>query len=157
MPKDLKPPNPDSQSEKDANTRSAADEKLCRALVNSITEYAVILTNPEGLIISLNKGAEFILGYHEEEVTGKTIAIFYPPETLPSDGPELNLREALINNNYEVKGWRIKKNGDKFFARIQYKALYDNNGALLGYTKIVYELAADEAAEIAAGPTKASE
>ncbi|TWI95542.1 PAS domain S-box-containing protein [Mucilaginibacter frigoritolerans] len=116
------------------------DEKLCRAMVNSIVDYAVILTDPQGLIISLNKGAELILQYNEREVTGKPVTIFYPDETLSTDGPDMNLQEALINNNYQVKGWRVKKDGTKFMANIHYTALYDENHHLLGYTKIIYEI-----------------
>lgn len=127
--------------------RSIADEKLCRAMVNSIVDYAVILTNPQGLIISLNKGAELILQYKETEVIGKPIAIFYPPETLTTDGPGMNLQEALINNNYQVKGWRIKKDGTKFLANIHYTALYDETYELLGYTKIIYELKESDAGD----------
>ena len=128
-----------------------ADEKLCRAMVNSIIDYAVILTDPQGLIISLNKGAELILHYKESEVIGKSIAIFYPDETLLTDGPAPNLQEALINNNYQVKGWRLKKNGDKFLANIHYTALYDESHELLGYTKIIYEIKENDTAE---NPTK---
>ncbi|MDP9081757.1 MAG: PAS domain S-box protein [Bacteroidota bacterium] len=127
--------------------RHTADGKLCRAMVNSIIDYAVILTDPQGLIISLNKGAELILQYKESEVIGKSIAIFYPGETLSTDGPASNLQEALINNNYQVKGWRVKKNGDKFLANIHYTALYDESHELLGYTKIVYEIKEDDIAE----------
>jgi len=70
----------------------------------------------------------------------KSIAIFYPPETLATDGPGMNLQEALVNNNYQVKGWRVKKDGTKFLANIHYTALYDETRELLGYTKIIYEL-----------------
>lgn len=126
--------------------RRSADEKLCRAMVNSIMEYAVILTDPDGFILSLNKGAELILGYKEHEVVGKKIAIFYPPETLPTDGPEMNLQEALVNNNYQVKGWRLKKNGGKFLANIHYTALYDESHDLLGYMKVIYEITEGEVA-----------
>ncbi len=124
-----------------------ADEKLCRAMVNSIVDYAVILTDPQGVIISLNKGAELILQYKETEVIGKSIAIFYPAETLSTDGPATNLQEALVNNNYQIRGWRLKKNGAKFLANIHYNALYDENRKLLGYTKIIYEIKEDDIAE----------
>jgi len=127
--------------------RKIADEKLCRAMVNSIVDYAVILTDPLGLIISLNKGAEFILQYSEREVIGKPITVFYPDETLSTDGPEMNLQEALINNNYQIKGWRVKKDGTRFWANIHYTALYDETHDLLGYTKIIYEIKENEAAE----------
>jgi PAS domain S-box-containing protein len=130
--------------EKKTGKLRVPDKKLYRAMMNSIIDYAVILTDPNGLIINLNKGAELILQYKETEVTGKSIAIFYPTETLSTDGPAMNLQEALINNNYQVKGWRIKKDGTRFLANIHYTALYDETHNLLGYSKIIYEIKADD-------------
>ncbi|HVW95315.1 MAG TPA: PAS domain S-box protein [Mucilaginibacter sp.] len=131
----------ESQPNKTQRKKRNADEKLCRAMVNSIMDYAIIITDPNGIIISLNKGAELILGYRDEEVSGKSIEIFYPQETLVADSPAMNLQEALVNNNYQVKGWRIKKDGSRFLANIHYTALYDEKRKLLGYTKIIYEIA----------------
>ncbi len=137
-----------------------ADEKLCRAMVNSIVDYAVILTDPKGLIISLNKGAELILQYKEAEVIGKPIAIFYSPETLATDGPGMNLQEALISKNYQVRGSRVKKDGTKFLANIHYMALYDESHELLGYTKIIYEVSnnglADNSSKITHNPAESN-
>ena len=127
--------------------RRVADETLYRAMFNTIVDYAIILADPQGLIISLNKGAELILQYKENEVIAKPIAIFYPPEALATDEPEMNLQEAHINSNYQVKGWRVKKDGTKFPANIHYTALYDENRELLGYTKIIYELTGNEAGD----------
>ena len=120
--------------------RRLADEKLCRAMVNNIVDYAIIVTDKHGNIISLNKGAEIILGYKEGEVKGLNIAIFYPPAANGNDDPERNLQEALVNNNYQVRGWRIKKDGTKFLANIHYTALFDEEHELIGYIKIIYEL-----------------
>ncbi|AYL95153.1 PAS domain S-box protein [Mucilaginibacter celer] len=130
----------------DQSSRRVKDARLCRAMVNSIVDYAVILTDPEGTIISLNKGAELILGYKEGEVLGKSISLFYPFETLKTDSPIYNLQEALINNNYQINGWRLKQDGTIFFANIHYTALYDEDKELLGYTKIIYDLTGTDSA-----------
>ena len=132
------------KSKSEHGSRRVAGEKLSRAMVKSITNYAVVLTDPEGIIISLNKGAELIFGYQENELAGKSIAVFYPRDTLASDGPQMNLQEALVNNNYHIKGRRIKKDGTLFLANVQYTALYDDERQLLGYTKIVYELSGEQ-------------
>jgi len=148
MPRTHKPANTPPLNAGRGGLRPSAGEKLSRAMIKSISGYAIILTDPDGLIISLNKGAEIILGYQEKELIGKSIAIFYAPETLPEDGPEINLEEARANNNYEVKGWRIKKDGTKFLANIRYAPLYDDERQLLGYTKTIHELPENFGADV---------
>lgn len=115
--------------------------RLCRAMINSVVQHrALILTDPDGIIISLNKEAELLLGYQEAEVLAESIALFYPQETLKTDSPIYNLQEALINNNYQINGWRLKKDGTVFWASIRYTALYDEDRELLGYTKIIDDI-----------------
>jgi len=116
------------------------DEKLFRTMVNSIEDYAMIIADPDGFIISWNKGAELTYGYRENEIIGRHIAFLYTPEAVEKNEPDRNLKEALKFSTYNTEGWRVRNKGIKFWADVHYTPLYDDNRRLLGYAKVTQEV-----------------
>jgi PAS domain S-box-containing protein len=115
-------------------------ERTLRAILSEGEGSAMIMTDPTGLVISWNKAAESIFGYTENEITGKSIACFYLPGTIESGEHSDNLQQAAQSPGYFAEGWRVKKDGTKFWAYIEYTALYDFNRRLLGFANTIREL-----------------
>src|SRR6202012_386385 len=116
------------------------DEKLFRLLVNHVQDYAIFMLDPNGYIMSWNLGAEHIKGYTEEEAIGKHISIFYRQDDVRDGEPSRNLNEALKKGSYHDEGWRVRKDGSEFWADITYTTIYDDNGRLAGFAKIIRDI-----------------
>ncbi|MCP4253913.1 MAG: PAS domain S-box protein, partial [Candidatus Scalindua sp.] len=99
-------------------------------------DYAIFMITPDGIIESWNEGVRAIKGYNEEEVIGKHISIFYPEEDIISGKIERELQEAEEVGEYEDEGWRVRKDGSRFWANVVITAIKDNKGKLKGYTKV---------------------
>jgi len=115
-------------------------EKHFELLANNIKDYAVLMLNPEGTIVSWSRGAEFIKGYKEEEIIGKPISLFYTEEDVKKNEPYRNLAIAREKGFYDSEGWRVKKDGSLFWANVLFTALEDEDGKLYGYTKITRDI-----------------
>ena len=111
-------------------------DKLFSLLVQNITEYAIFVVDTTGRILTWNEGAERIKGYKEEEILGKKLDIFYTAEDRKKGIPKKNLLITKNKTNYRTEGWRIRKNGELFWADIAFTALYDNTGKLFGFAKL---------------------
>jgi PAS domain S-box-containing protein len=111
-----------------------------RALVDSIKDYAIIMLDPTGHIASWNPGAERIKGWKAQEIIGKHFSCFYPPDALQRGLPERELKEAADVGRFEDEGWRMRKNGEKFWANVVLSALRDKEGALKGFAKVTRDL-----------------
>src|ERR1700761_3617617 len=105
-------------------------------LMNSIQDYAIIRLDTKGNIVTWNKGAENIKGYHPEEVIGKNYSIFYLADDIKNGVPQANLNLAKANGSYARTGWRVRKDGSVFWADMVITALYADNGDLRGFVKI---------------------
>src|ERR1700741_602757 len=116
------------------------DEKLFRLLVTHVQDYAIFMLDPNGYIMSWNLGAEHIKGYTEEEVIGRHISIFYRQDDVRSGEPSRNLNEALRNGKYHNEAWRIRKDKSEFWADITYTTIYDDNGSLIGFAKVIRDI-----------------
>lgn len=116
------------------------DEKLFRLLVTHVQDYAIFMLDPNGYIMSWNLGAEHIKGYTEEEVIGKHISIFYRQDDVKNGEPSRNLNEALKYGSYHSEGWRVRKNKSEFWADITYTTVYDDNGRLTGFAKVIRDI-----------------
>jgi PAS domain S-box-containing protein len=116
-----------------------ADERL-RLLVEGIKDYAIYLLDPEGRVVTWNKGAEHIKGYTAEEVIGKHFSLFYPKEVVEQGWPEHELEVARTENQFEEEGWRVRKDGSRFWAGVVIAALRDEAGNLKGFSKIACDL-----------------
>ena len=121
--------------------------ELHRLLVASVQDYAIFALDPKGFILSWNAGAERFKGYTADEIIGKHFSIFYPPEKVAERFPDYELREAARTGRFEDEGWRVRKDGSRFWANVVITALRDPAGRLLGYAKVTRDLTQRRAAE----------
>jgi PAS domain S-box-containing protein len=115
-------------------------EKRFQILVDGVVDYALFLLDPDGHIASWNSGAERIKGYLADEVLGKHFSIFYTPEDRQRLVPQNALRTALEKGKYEAEGWRLRKDGTKFWASVVIDALRSEKGEHLGFAKITRDV-----------------
>jgi PAS domain S-box-containing protein len=118
-----------------------------RLLVEGVRDYAIFLLDPTGRILSWNLGAQRLKQYAPEEIIGKHMSVFYPPEDLAWDKPAFELRETLREGRFEDEGWRLRKDGTRFWANVVLTALRDQTGELRGFAKITRDLTTRKAAE----------
>ena len=123
-------------------------ELVFRHLVASVQEYAIFMLTPEGNIASWNPGAERLKRYKAEEIIGKHFSIFYPKTDLVWDKPGVELREAAKTGRFEDEGWRIRKDGTRFWANVVITAVRDDEGKLIGFGKITRDLTDRREAEL---------
>lgn len=114
----------------------ANSDKLFSLLVHNISEYAIFVIDTSGRILTWNEGAERIKGYSENEIIGKKIDIFYSAEDRQKEVPKKILYQAKMKGSFHAEGWRVRKNGEIFWADIVLTALYDPNGKLFGFAKL---------------------
>jgi PAS domain S-box-containing protein len=111
-----------------------------RLAVDQIRDYAMFMIDPEGNIITWNKGAEQIKGYKESEAVGKNYSIFYPEKEKRAGKPKKDLEQALTEGHSIDEGWRVRKNGSKFWAYTLITPIYNDMGKLIGFSKITRDL-----------------
>jgi PAS domain S-box-containing protein len=111
-------------------------EERFRLLVEGAQDYAIFTLDPEGNITSWNLGAERIKGYSADEIIGKHFSCFYPPEKIDAGHPDRELESAASEGRFEDEGWRLRKDGSKFWANVIIAALRDDRGRLKGFSKI---------------------
>lgn len=126
---------------------AAQDEERYKLLVNNISDYAIFLIDPQGVILSWNKGAEKLKGYSPKEIIGKHFSIFYTEADLARSHPAHELEIAKKVGRYEEEGWRVKKDGTKFWANVIITRLNDANGNHVGFAKITRDLTDKRKAE----------
>jgi PAS domain S-box-containing protein len=115
-------------------------EERFRLLVESITDYAIFMLDPNGYVITWNSGAERIKGYRADEIIGQHFSKFYPPEALHRRLPDHELKEAGTKGRFEDEGWRIRKGGTRFWANVVITAVHDQSGELRGFAKVTRDL-----------------
>jgi PAS domain S-box-containing protein len=132
---------------RDLTERRRADERLrsseerLRLLIESVKDYAIFMLDPQGVVTTWNAGAERIKGYRADEIIGKHFSVFYPLEAVAARHPEKVLQEAARNGRYEAEGWRIRKDGSRFWANIVLTAMLDpQTGSLRGFAKVTRDL-----------------
>ena len=118
-----------------------------RLLVETVKDYAIFLLDPKGNVMSWNAGAERIKGYSADEIIGKHFSTFYPRHEVESKKPENELRIAISTGRYEEEGWRIRKDGTRFWANVVITALHDTDGRLVGFAKVTRDLTERKKAE----------
>jgi len=109
-------------------------------LVDSVEEYAIYLLDPNGNIVTWNRGAEKIKGYTAKEIVGKNFACFYTAEDVAMDKPQRNLREAARRGHIRDQGLRVRKDGSTFEAEVVLTALRDTGGKIRGYSKVTRDI-----------------
>ncbi|WP_341679185.1 PAS domain S-box protein [Niveibacterium sp. SC-1] len=114
--------------------------RLLRLLVEQTRDYALFVLDPTGRIVSWNVGAQQIKGYRREEIIGEHFSRFYLPAAVESGWPDYELRMATREGRFEDEGWRVRKDGSRFWASVVITALRDEDGTLLGFSKITRDL-----------------
>jgi PAS domain S-box-containing protein len=116
-------------------------------LVTSIKDYAIFMLDPAGHVVTWNAGAQHLKGYSEEEILGKDFSLFYTPEDVASGRPPCGLGVAARDGRYEDEGWRVRKDGTRFWADVVITALRDTEGRLVGFGKVTRDLTERKQAE----------
>lgn len=111
-----------------------------RLLVESITDYAIYMLDPNGLVTSWNAGAERFKGYRPDEIIGENFSRFYAPDDVASGLPAKGLATAAREGRFESEGWRVRKDGARFWAHVVIDAIRSDHGELLGFAKITRDL-----------------
>lgn len=126
------------QRERDEQLRQT--EEKYRLLVEQVTDYGIFMMDDSGRIISWNEGAKRINGYTEQEIIGKFFSVFYTEEDIINGKPSYELRVAITEGKYVEEGWRIRKDGSRFWANVVITAVYNKEGALVGFSKVTRDL-----------------
>jgi PAS domain S-box-containing protein len=129
-------PHPESSDA--AGPRSV--EERYRALVSSVKDYAIFMLDPSGNIETWNAGAERTKGYTADEIVGQHMSRFYTPEDLARGLPAKLLAQAVSDGRVESEGWRVRKDGTRFWADVVITALLDDRGRLIGFAKVTRDL-----------------
>lgn len=116
------------------------DERKFDLVVGSVRDYAIFLLDAQGRVQTWNLGARTIKGFAPDEIIGQTIDRFYTPEDRAAGLPHHLLSLARIEGRAENAGWRVRKDGTRFFADVVITALNDENGELIGYVKVTRDL-----------------
>ena len=120
---------------------------LFKYLVQGVRDYAIFALDPKGNVASWNLGAELAKGYKSHEIIGKHFSVFYSEDAKKIKHPQYELDEALKHGSYEEEGWRIRKDGSRFWASIVITALHDETGQHIGFAKVTRDLSERRQAE----------
>lgn len=118
-----------------------------RLLIESVKDYAIFILNPDGRVSTWNPGAERIKGYRASEIIGQHFSVFYPPAVVASGKCDQELEIATSEGRFEEEGWRLRKDGSRFWANVTITALRDASQRLVGFAKVTQDLTARRAAE----------
>lgn len=130
----------DISETREAKEKIRRSEEQLRLIMESIKDYAIITLDKDGFIKSWNYAAKQITGYGREEIIGKHFSIFYPKEEIENNEPYQNLEMARSLDRFAREGWRIRKDGSRFWADITFTTLYDEQGELNGFVKITRDM-----------------
>lgn len=122
-------------------------EERYHKMIAEVRDYAIILLDREGKVVDWNLGAEKLKGYTTDEIVGKSIKLFYPKEEKESKLPERLLGAAAKNGSVTHEGWRIKKNGERFWGLVTITALHNDVGNVIGFSKVTRDLTDKKIAE----------
>ncbi|MCJ7526239.1 MAG: CHASE domain-containing protein [Candidatus Aminicenantes bacterium] len=122
-------------------------EERLRMMIDYVRDYAIIRLDVGGHVSSWNKGAEHIKGYRADEIIGQHFSLFYPKEDIENGKPERHLAAATSKGYHEDEGWRIRKDGSRFWANVTLQALSDDAGQLRGFTKVTRDISERKRAE----------
>jgi PAS domain S-box-containing protein len=119
-----------------AHRKLEESERRFRLLVASVVDYALFTLDLDGKVQSWNPGAERLKGYTTDEIIGKHFSVFYTEESRAAGDPDKVLAQVRAEGRFEGEGWRVRKDGTRFWANVVVDAIHDERGALIGFTKI---------------------
>ena len=124
----------------------ASNERF-RLLVEGVKDYAILMLDPKGYITTWNKGAQRTMGYEGEEIIGEHFSLFYTEADIERNHPEQELRVAAAEGRYEEEGWRVRKDGTRFWANVIITSLTDEAGRIRGFSKVTRDITERRRAE----------
>jgi PAS domain S-box-containing protein len=127
--------------------RAGQQAEQYRLMVEGTKDYAIFMLDTQGRIVTWNAGAERLKGYSADEIIGRHFSTFYPPETVARGWPAEELRRAAVDGRIEDEGWRVRKDGTRFWANVVITALCDATGALRGFGKVTRDVTERREAE----------
>ncbi|MEM5341377.1 PAS domain-containing sensor histidine kinase [Paraburkholderia azotifigens] len=111
-----------------------------RLLIEAVHDYAIFMLDPSGIVMSWNPGAQRAKGYTPDEIVGQHFSVFYTDDDIAAGKPATLLADAAARGRSEDEGWRVRKDGSRFWAHVVITAVHDENGKLLGFAKITRDL-----------------
>ena len=136
-----------SEAIRAARAALSQSEETFRLLVESVRDYAIFMLDPSGHIMTWNVGAERLKGWRAEEIIGRHFSVFYEPDEAQSGKCDWELELATRDGRFEDEGWRLRKDGSRFWANVVITALRDRSGKLVGFAKVTRDLTERRRAE----------
>ncbi|CAH0307357.1 Blue-light-activated protein [Massilia sp. Bi118] len=115
-------------------------QRRAQLLIERVADYAIYMLNPDGTVASWNAGARRFKGYTEQEILGQHFSRFYTDEDRAAGVPAYALKTALESGRFEAEGWRVRKDGTRFWASVVIDAIHDDSGQLFGFAKITRDI-----------------
>jgi PAS domain S-box-containing protein len=136
-----------SDNTKGSGTNVSVEADRLRLFIASVTDYAIYMLSPEGTVVSWNAGAERFKGYKADEIIGQHFSRFYSPEDQAVGLPARALQIARETGKFEAEGWRMRKDGTRFWASVVIDPIRDATGELVGFAKITRDITEKRAAQ----------
>ncbi|AMV45428.1 PAS domain S-box protein [Paraburkholderia caribensis] len=130
----------DISDKKKATDAALESDRRFRLLVQGVNDYAIFMLSPEGCVTNWNPGARRIKGYTDEQIIGSHFSCFYTPEDAAAGVPQRGLATAEREGRWEAEGWRVRRDGSRFWAHVVIDAIRDENGVLIGFAKITRDI-----------------
>lgn len=121
-------------------TALAEGEERFRLMVGSLQDYAVMMLDEQGIVMTWNAGGQRIQGWEADEIIGRHFSCFYPDEDIRAGAPAQALATALVNGRYREEGWRVRKDGSRFRASVLITAMRDQTGGIKGFAKVTRDI-----------------
>jgi PAS domain S-box-containing protein len=138
----------DMTEQREAQQALIEAERTFRILIQGVTDYAIYMLDPEGRVTNWNAGARRIKGYAPSEIIGEHFSRFYTPEDFDAGVPKRALETARETGRYEAEGWRVRKDGTRFWASVVIDAIRDEDDNLIGFAKVTRDMTEKREAQL---------